>query len=161
MNSIISTQSIVNHLRQSVHFPRKQNRKYSGREYQRHAAVFSKKHVEDEEQCSASQPPDYLCTLHCLTDTSSSAELVELERALAKHTVDVVRAPFALTGDTRFYRSAAAAATDAQSISFFRVKPITFDLYLSLALAVYFLAFFPLVKEARSMAEVYKLYGFK
>jgi hypothetical protein len=89
-----------------------------------------------------------------------AAELVELERALAKHTTDVVRAPFALTGDTRFYRSAASAA-DANSVSFFRVKPIMFDLYLSLALTVYFATFFVLVKEARSVAEVSKLFGFK
>jgi hypothetical protein len=64
------------------------------------------------------------------------------EQTLSKHTTDFARSTFALASDVRFYR----AAQEPHSLSIFSVKPVMFDMYLSLAVIAYTFVILALAK---------------
>eukprot|EP00455_Lapot_gusevi_P005476 TRINITY_DN1233_c0_g1_i1.p1 TRINITY_DN1233_c0_g1~~TRINITY_DN1233_c0_g1_i1.p1 ORF type:complete len:207 (-),score=72.42 TRINITY_DN1233_c0_g1_i1:104-724(-) len=80
--------------------------------------------------------------------------LVQLEKTLSSHTSNVVKTSFSVTTDYKFYRH------PAQRISAYQVKPLWFDVVVSLFIGLYFLIFYLAIQAPRSMKELKASLGF-
>lgn len=76
--------------------------------------------------------------------------LAEIEKSLSKYTVDVVRSSFALAGDVRFFKS----PQEPHTLSIHSVKPVMFDLFLSLAVMAYTFGVYAVAKGDNNVARL-------